>query len=67
MPWARLSVARSQLYFNGNSIHRRTPVRRSRKRADRAIALQPELGGAWLAQGLYSYRVLRDFQGALQL
>ena len=34
--------------------------------ADRAIALQPELGEAWLAQGVYRYRVLRDFQGALE-
>ena len=34
--------------------------------ADRAISLQPELGEAWLAQGVYRYRVLRDFQGALQ-
>ena len=34
--------------------------------ADRAMSLQPELGEAWLAQGVYRYRVLRDFQGALQ-
>jgi tetratricopeptide (TPR) repeat protein len=34
--------------------------------ADRAISLQPELGEAWLAQGVYRYRVLRDFQGALE-
>src|SRR5437868_6067525 len=34
--------------------------------ADRAISLQPELGEAWLAQGVYRYRVLRDFKGALQ-
>src|SRR5206468_10830102 len=37
-----------------------------KEEADRAIALQPELGEAWLAQGVYRYRVLRDFQGALQ-
>jgi tetratricopeptide (TPR) repeat protein len=30
------------------------------------MSLQPELGEAWLAQGVYRYRVLRDFQGALQ-
>ena len=34
--------------------------------ADRAMSLQPELGEAWLAQGVYRYRVLRDFKGALQ-
>jgi tetratricopeptide (TPR) repeat protein len=30
------------------------------------MSLRPELGEAWLAQGVYRYRVLRDFQGALQ-
>src|SRR5262245_56995870 len=30
------------------------------------MSLQPELGEASLAQGVYRYRVLRDFQGALQ-
>ena len=34
--------------------------------ADRAMSLQPELGEAWLAQGVYRYRVLRDFKGALR-
>jgi tetratricopeptide (TPR) repeat protein len=34
--------------------------------ADRAISLQPDLGEAWLAQGVYRYRVLRDFQSALR-
>ena len=28
-------------------------------------SLQPELGEAWLAQGVYRYRILRDFKGAL--
>ena len=37
-----------------------------KEEADRAIALQPELGEAWLAQGVYRYRVLRDFKGALE-
>jgi tetratricopeptide (TPR) repeat protein len=30
------------------------------------VALQPELGEAWLAQGIYRYMVLHDFPGALQ-
>jgi tetratricopeptide (TPR) repeat protein len=34
--------------------------------ADRAIALQPELGEAWIAQGAYRYRVQRDYAGGLQ-
>jgi len=65
LAWARLSVARSQLYFNGVDPQTNTGAA-VKEEADRAIALQPELGEAWLAQGVYRYRVLRDFQGALQ-
>lgn len=65
LAWARLSIARSQLYFNGIDPQTNTGAA-VKEGADRAIALQPELGEAWLAQGVYRYRVLRDFQGALQ-
>src|ERR1700720_2577659 len=65
LAWARLSVARSQLYFNGIDPQTNTGAK-VKEEADRAIALQPELGEAWLAQGVYCYRVVRDFQGALQ-
>jgi TolB-like protein/Tfp pilus assembly protein PilF/class 3 adenylate cyclase len=65
LAWARLAVARSQLYFNGIDPQTNTGAA-VKEAADRAIALQPELGEAWLAQGVYRYRVLRDFQGALQ-
>src|SRR6185369_10616029 len=65
LAWARLSIARSQLYFNGIDPKTNTAAA-VKEEADRAIALQPELGEAWLAQGVYRYRVLRDFQGALQ-
>ena len=65
LAWARLSIARSQLYFNGIDPQTNTGAK-VKEEADRAIALQPELGEAWLAQGVYRYRVLRDFQGALQ-
>jgi tetratricopeptide (TPR) repeat protein len=33
--------------------------------ADRAVALAPEAGESWIAQGAYRYRVQRDFAGAL--
>jgi tetratricopeptide (TPR) repeat protein len=33
--------------------------------ADRAMALAPEAGESWIAQGAYRYRVLRDFDGAV--
>jgi TolB-like protein/class 3 adenylate cyclase/Tfp pilus assembly protein PilF len=65
LAWARLAVARSQLYFNGTepNIYTAAAVKDA---ADRSMSLQPELGEAWLAQGVYRYRVLRDFQRALQ-
>jgi len=63
--WARLAVSRSHLYFNGIDMETNSAAA-VKEAADRAISLQPELGEAWLAQGVYRYRVLRDFQGALQ-
>ena len=65
LAWARLAVARSQLYFNGMDLETNSGAA-VKEAADRAISLQPELGEAWLAQGVYRYRVLRDFHGALQ-
>ena len=65
LAWARLAVARSQLYFNGINLETNSAAA-VKEAADRAMSLQPELGEAWLAQGVYRYRVLRDFQGALQ-
>ncbi len=65
LAWARLAVARSQLYFNGIDLEANSGAA-VKEAADRAISLQPDLGEAWLAQGVYRYRVLRDFKGALQ-
>jgi TolB-like protein/class 3 adenylate cyclase/Tfp pilus assembly protein PilF len=65
LAWARLAVARSQLYFNGMDLETNSGAA-VKEAADRAMSLQPELGEAWLAQGVYRYRVLRDFQGALE-
>jgi len=65
LAWARLGVARSYLYFNGIDLDKNSGAA-VKDAADRAISLQPELGEAWLAKGVYRYRVLRDFQGALQ-
>ena len=63
--WARLAIVRSFLYFN--TIDRETNSPAAIKEAvDRAIALQPELGEARLAQGVYRYQVLHDFPGALE-
>jgi TolB-like protein/Tfp pilus assembly protein PilF/class 3 adenylate cyclase len=65
LAWARLAVARSYLYFNGIDLDKNSGAA-VKDAADRAISLQPDLGEAWLAEGVYRYRVLRDFQGALQ-
>jgi TolB-like protein/Tfp pilus assembly protein PilF len=65
LAWARLADVRSFLYFN--LVDRETNSAEAiKEEADRAIALQPELGEAWLAQGTYRYRVLHDYPGALQ-
>ena len=65
LAWARLAISQSYLYFNGVD-----PAKNSgaavKAAADQALALQPELGEALLAQGIYRYRVLRDFPAALQ-
>src|SRR5262249_7120463 len=65
LAWARLAVAQSQLYFNGIDLDKNSGAA-VKEAADRAMSLQPELGAPWLAQGVYRYRVLRDFQGALR-
>ena len=65
LAWAHLAVARSYLYFNGVDLDRNSGAA-VKEAADRAMSLQPELGEAWVAQGVYRYRVLRDFQGALR-
>jgi TolB-like protein/Tfp pilus assembly protein PilF/class 3 adenylate cyclase len=65
LAWARLAIIQSYLYFNGVE-----PTKNSgpavKEAADRALALQPELGESLLAQGVYCYRILRDFPAALQ-
>ena len=62
--WARLAVLRSFLYFNAVDLNTNT-AEAVKEAADRAIALAPEAGESWIAQGAYRYRVLRDFAGAV--
>jgi len=64
LAWARLAVIRSFLYFNRIEPNTNTAAA-VKEAADRAIALAPEAGESWVAQGAYRYRVLRDFAGAL--
>jgi TolB-like protein/Flp pilus assembly protein TadD len=62
--WAQLSIAESELYFGGDE----TPVRleRARHAAETAVRLQPELGDAHNALGLFYYFCLQDFDSALR-
>src|SRR5947208_1541378 len=62
--WARLGVVRSWLYFNGvdPDVNTADAVKES---ADRAMAIAPEAGESWLAEGAYRYRVSRKFESAL--
>jgi TolB-like protein/Tfp pilus assembly protein PilF len=65
LAWARMASVRSFLYFN--AVDRATNSAAAVKEAaDRASALAPELGEAWLAQGDYRYHVLHDLPGGLQ-
>jgi TolB-like protein/class 3 adenylate cyclase/Tfp pilus assembly protein PilF len=65
LAWARLAVLRSLQYFSGYNLAANTPAA-VKEAADEALALQPQLGEAYVAQGAYRYRVLRDFRGALE-
>jgi TolB-like protein/Flp pilus assembly protein TadD len=62
--WARLAVLRSFLFFNAVDANTNTAAA-VKEAADRAMALAPEAGESWIAQGAYRYRVLRDFAGAV--
>lgn len=64
LAWARLAVIRSFLYFNRIEPNANSAAA-VKEAADRAMALAPEAGESWVAQGAYRYRVLRDFAAAL--
>ena len=61
--WARLGVVRSWLYFNGVDLDVNTSDA-VQEAAERAMAIAPEAGESWLAEGAYRYRVLRKFESA---
>ncbi|MFL6518945.1 MAG: tetratricopeptide repeat protein [Chthoniobacterales bacterium] len=64
LAWARLAILRSFLNFNSIDLNTYT-VDSVKQAADRAMALAPDSGESWVAQGSYRYRVVRDFEGAL--
>jgi TolB-like protein len=65
LAWAQLARVRAFLSYAGIDAteNTRDAVKQA---ADTALRLQPELGEAWLAQGLYRYKCLGDYDGALQ-
>ncbi|MGH7629235.1 MAG: tetratricopeptide repeat protein, partial [Gemmatimonadales bacterium] len=65
LAFARLSTAHSQMYWYG---HDEAPARiaLSKRAADSALALAPDLPEARIALGYYYYRGFRDYAGALQ-
>ncbi len=64
LAWAHLSIMRSFLYFNMVEVETNTGDA-VKTAADHAMSLAPDLGEAFVAEGSYRYRVLRDFEAAL--
>jgi TolB-like protein len=64
LAWARLAILGSFLNFNAIDLNTYT-ADSVKQAADRAIALAPDAGESWIAQGAYRYRILRDFNSAL--
>lgn len=64
LAWARLAILGSFLNFNAIDLNTYT-ADSVKQAADRAIALAPDAGESWIAQGSYRYRILRDFNSAL--
>jgi TolB-like protein len=64
LAWARLAILRSFLNFNGIDLNTYTTDSVSQA-ADRAMALAPDAGESWIAQGSYRYRIVRNFDSAL--
>jgi serine/threonine protein kinase/Tfp pilus assembly protein PilF len=65
LAWARLGIVRSFLYYDGINRDANSAAA-VKEAADHALALAPELGEAWLAQGAYRSRVLNDPAAALE-
>jgi len=64
LAWARMAILRSFLNFNAIDLNTYT-ADSVKQAADRAMALAPDAGESWIAQGAYRYRILRDFNTAL--
>jgi TolB-like protein/class 3 adenylate cyclase/Tfp pilus assembly protein PilF len=65
LAWARIAVLRSFLFFNGLDLKTNSAAA-VKDDVDKLLALSPDAGESWVAQGAYRYRVLRDFKGAVE-
>ena len=65
LAWARIAVLRSFLFFNGLDLETNSAAA-VKDDVDKLLALAPDAGESWVAQGAYRYRVLRDFNGAVE-
>jgi TolB-like protein/Tfp pilus assembly protein PilF len=65
LAWARITVLRSFLFFNGLDLNTNSAAA-VKDDVDKLVALAPDAGETWVAQGAYRYRVLRDFNGAVE-
>jgi TolB-like protein/Tfp pilus assembly protein PilF len=62
--WAGLSVVQTLDYATYEpTVARLADAKRA---LDNAMKLQPDLGDSWFALGLYRYRALNDYDGALE-
>jgi serine/threonine-protein kinase len=64
LAWASLSAAETLYYATYDPTAER--LAGAKHALDVAMKLQPDLGDSWFALGLYRYRALNDFDGALQ-
>jgi tetratricopeptide (TPR) repeat protein len=62
--WANLSLVQTLNYATYDPTAAR--LAEAKRALDTAMKLQPDLGDAWFALGLYHYRALNDFDGALK-
>jgi TolB-like protein/Tfp pilus assembly protein PilF len=62
--WANLSVVQTFVYGEFDPTTQR--LTNAKRALDTALKLQPDLGDAYFALGLYRYRGLRDYDGALR-
>ena len=65
MAWALLSYVDARGYRTTNFQRTAALREEARQTAEIALALDPQLGEAWVAKGYYSYGCARDFEAAI--